>query len=280
MLKLPSSPSIGLGDIDGKLATPQPTPPQQLPNVIASDQPRGCACRRFPQDGSQGRSEKTYGGHSNLSLAEKIQAVLSAIHDAGFDGLESFVSLYYTSDLTSFPNLANSRRLSRNRGLPGILVDVRQNMPLWTEWEKQRYKDEVLKSAEAILKTECTELNNNGRLRDLVSNVRHSKEKDPGSLLAEISTDLQNEVLCPFPFITSQTLSGGFANSEVIGRSVTQPLGLDNFFSNDEPGRDRHDGHMRPIHNAERDVHVVLQWHRIWRRDTKIGCTLPTNLVQ
>jgi hypothetical protein len=36
---------------------------------------------------------------------------------------------------------------------------------------------------------------------------------------------------------------------------------------------------MRPIHNAERDVHVVLQWHRIWRRHTKNGRTLPTSLV-
>jgi hypothetical protein len=68
-------------------------------------------------------------------------------------------------------------------------------MPLWTEWEKQRYKDEVLRSAEAILQTECTGLNSNGRLRDLVSNVTQSKEKKPSSLLAEMGTDLQNEVL-------------------------------------------------------------------------------------
>ncbi|KAK8067613.1 hypothetical protein PG996_006725 [Apiospora saccharicola] len=193
MSNLPSSPSIGIGDIDGKLATPQPTPPQQPPNMIICDQPRGCTCRRFSRDVSPDRSEKTHGSHGNLSLAEKIQAVLSATHDAGFDGLESFVSLYYTSDLTSFPNLANARRLNRNRGLPGILVNIRQNMPLWTEWEKQRFKDEVLRSAEAILKTECTELNSNGRLRDLMSNVGQSKEKNIGSLLAEMSTDLQNE---------------------------------------------------------------------------------------
>ncbi|KAF2194534.1 hypothetical protein K469DRAFT_686553 [Zopfia rhizophila CBS 207.26] len=195
---LSTSPLLGLRDINGKLATPQQTLPQQSLNMIVCDQPRGFTCRRFSRDGSPDRSESIHGSHGNLSLAEKIQAVLSAIHDAGFDGLESFVSLYYTSDLTSFPNLANARRLSRNRGLPGILVGVRQNIPLWTEWEKQRYKEEVLRSTEAILKTECIELSSSGRLRDLVSIVGQSKEKNPGSILAELSTNLQNEVLGHF----------------------------------------------------------------------------------
>jgi hypothetical protein len=184
--------------MDGNLATPEQTPPQQSPNMIACDQPGVSTCRRFSRDSSLDGSETIHGSHGNLSLARKIQAVLSATQHAGFDGLESFVSLYYTSDLTSFPNLANARRLSRNRGLPGILVDVRQNLPLWTEWEKQRYKEEVLRSAEAILKTECTEMSSNGRLRDLVSNVGQSKEKNPGSILAELSTNLQNEVLLHF----------------------------------------------------------------------------------
>lgn len=198
MLKQLPSPFMGLRDINGKLVTPRQTPPQQSPNLIVCDRPRGFTCRRSSREGSPDRSESIHGSHGNLSLAEKIQTVLSAAHDAGFDGLESFVSLYYTSDLTSFPNLANARRLSRNRGLPGILVDVRQNIPLWTEWEKQRYKEEVLRSAEAVLKTECTELSSSGRFRDLLSIVGQSKEKDPGSLLAELTIFLQNEVFFHF----------------------------------------------------------------------------------
>jgi hypothetical protein len=198
MSQLPSSPSVGLRDIDGKRASLQQTPPQHSPNMIACDQHKELRYRRFSRDSSSDRSGTTHGSHGNLSLAEKIQSVLSATHDAGFDSLESFVSLYYTSDLTAFPNLANARRLSRNRGLPAILVEVRKNLPLWTEWEQQRYKEEVLRSAETILKTECIELSSNGRLRDLVCNVGQSKKRNPRSLLAEMSTNLQNEVIADF----------------------------------------------------------------------------------
>lgn len=191
-----------------KEATPQQTPPQQLPNMLVCDQARGFTGRKLSRDSSPDKSQSIIGIHGNPSLAERIQAVLSAIHDAGFDGLESFVSQYYTSDLTSFPNLSNARRLSRNRGLPGILVEVRQNLPLWTEWEKQRYKEEVLRSAEAVLKTECIELSSSDGLMDLISTVGQSKEKNLELVLAELSIRLQNEVLDHFPSTRVENLWG------------------------------------------------------------------------
>lgn len=126
-------------------------------------------------------------------MAERIQSVLAATQAAGFSSLEHFVSTYYTCGLTSSLHLANARRLSRNRGLPGILAKVREDMGTWTEWERQRYRDEVLRTAEGILRGECVE--NKGRLGEVVV-----AERDSGLGVAEVSTELQNEVCFPLHF--------------------------------------------------------------------------------
>ncbi|KAI0543754.1 hypothetical protein F4679DRAFT_590186 [Xylaria curta] len=186
--------SIALEDIDKNLPTPQPTPAQQPADMMTCDIPSGCTCSESPRDGKIDKLKATPADHGSMSLVDNIQTVLSATHHAGFDSLESFVSLYYTSDLKSSPNIANARRLSRNRGLPSILVDIRRSMPSWTEWEKQRYKDEVLRSAEDILKTECEQSSSSGHLEDLMNNVGQSEEPNSDTLFSELSTGLQSEL--------------------------------------------------------------------------------------
>jgi len=127
-------------------------------------------------------------------MAERIQSVLAATQTAGFANLENFVSTYYTCDLTSAPHLANTRRLSRNRGLPGILAEVREDVGSWTEWETQRYRDEVLRSAEGVLKSECVGVLENTKRRGRLEEVVAAGRSSTLGGVAEISTVLQSEV--------------------------------------------------------------------------------------
>jgi hypothetical protein len=135
----------------------------------------------------------------NAPLPERLEYVLESIHRSGFDGLESVISDYYTSDFRLFPRLASSQHLSRNRKLPGILSDLRTSASSWTEWEAQGYKGEIIRSAESILAAERKKLVASTTLQQFID--KHEKcdgpenaKKDEGLQAAFIIAIFQREV--------------------------------------------------------------------------------------
>ncbi|KEZ40158.1 hypothetical protein SAPIO_CDS9207 [Scedosporium apiospermum] len=136
---------------------------------------------------------------TNAPLPERLAYVLESIHRSGFDGPESVISDYYTSDFRLFPRLASSQHLSRNRKLPGILSDLRTSAPSWTEWEAQGYKGEIIRSAESILAAERKKLVASTTLQQFID--KHEKcdgpengKEDEGLQAAFIIAIFQREV--------------------------------------------------------------------------------------
>jgi len=136
---------------------------------------------------------------TNAPLPERLEYVLESIHRSGFDGPESVISDYYTSDFRLFSRLASSQHLSRNRKLPGILSNLRTSASYWTEWEAQGYKGEIIRSAENILAAERKKLVASTTLQQFID--KHEKcdgpengKEDEGLQAAFIIAIFQREV--------------------------------------------------------------------------------------
>lgn len=113
------------------------------------------------ESSTRGRSDSPVGRdqiHSlgqDATLDDRFEYILECAKQVGFDGFDSLVAHYYTADFSDCSILSNEQRLSRNRRLPGILAELREKSAGWTQWERQGYQDEILKSAETIFVTEC-----------------------------------------------------------------------------------------------------------------------------
>ncbi|KAM0306069.1 hypothetical protein ACHAO8_010896 [Botrytis cinerea] len=90
------------------------------------------------------------------SFNERLNFLLECSRIVGFTDFDSVISSYYTADFSDDSVVASVQRLSRRRGLPKVLVALRENAVNWTQWEAQGYLDETFKSAEDLLVAECT----------------------------------------------------------------------------------------------------------------------------
>lgn len=104
----------------------------------------------------------------DASLDDKIDFILECSGMAGFATFDAIVSAYYTADFDDSAIASNAQRLSRKRHLPVVLSELSKASTNWTDWEAQGYRDEVFKSAEAILLVEKKD----GDLQDML-------EEDP-----------------------------------------------------------------------------------------------------
>lgn len=92
---------------------------------------------------------------SRSSLEDRFEYVLDCARQVGFDTFDSMAAQYYATNFEPSSSLAMDQRVSRNRHLPALLADLRQNSADWSTWERRGYQDETLKAAEEICAAEC-----------------------------------------------------------------------------------------------------------------------------
>lgn len=85
---------------------------------------------------------------------ERIEYVISCAKQVGFDSLDALIAAYYTQNFSQTSVLSDAQRMSRHRGLPQVLAEVRQLSANWTLWERNGYEDEILRAAEGICAVE------------------------------------------------------------------------------------------------------------------------------
>ena len=108
-----------------------------------------------PQMNNEDSQKADSGIDSPRFLATRIEKAIEAIRELGFDSVDELATRYYTADLQHRPALQHRRQLSRRRGLVDLLRSIEEDSrDKWTEWEVQRYRDEILRSAEEVLDEE------------------------------------------------------------------------------------------------------------------------------
>jgi len=85
-----------------------------------------------------------------MSMEDRIAYLLKCANDVGFDSFDAAVTAYYTTSLSESSISRKSQKISRNRRLPGVLVDLRASAKTWTRWEARGYEEEVVRSAESV----------------------------------------------------------------------------------------------------------------------------------
>lgn len=85
---------------------------------------------------------------------------MEKVRAAGFDSFDALVSAYYCGNFGEASFLANEQRLSRNRRLPKVIDDVFQATKQWSAWERRGFQEEILKTAESMLKSEAASAHN------------------------------------------------------------------------------------------------------------------------
>ncbi|CAE7021160.1 hypothetical protein P3342_004698 [Pyrenophora teres f. teres] len=152
-----------------------------------------------PKMNNEDPQKANSGIDSPRCLATRIEKAIEAICELGFDSVDELATQYYTADLQHRPALQHRRQLSRRRGLVDLLRSIAEDSrDKWTEWEVQRYRDEVLRSAEEVLDEEFSrfvKLYGNGKTTEgnLVEQRRRFQDKLPNlsSLLSVLGMSVQ-----------------------------------------------------------------------------------------
>ncbi len=97
-----------------------------------------------------------------------LERTMRAVRDSEFGSLDCLVAEYYTANMDGRPEMALMRRLDRNRRLPHLLASLQRDLPTWTQWEAQAYKDEILRSTESIIAAERASLGNDTELEAML----------------------------------------------------------------------------------------------------------------
>jgi hypothetical protein len=81
----------------------------------------------------------------------RLEKVLDAIDDAGFDSVESMIALYYASAFPAGSSLSAAQSLSKKRRLQRLLSTLHEVSKGWDQHEVQGYREGIMKSAEDII---------------------------------------------------------------------------------------------------------------------------------
>lgn len=90
----------------------------------------------------------------NAPLEERFACIMGQVEAAGFESFDAMASAYYTQTFAQSSSLAHEQRLSRKRGLPQVLSDVHTATGQWSDWERNGFQEEILKTAETMLTSE------------------------------------------------------------------------------------------------------------------------------
>ncbi|KAI4210940.1 MAG: hypothetical protein LQ351_006259 [Letrouitia transgressa] len=97
---------------------------------------------------------------ADATMEERFAYLMACARRVGFDGFDDLASRYYAMNFDHASVLALDQRMSRHRGLPMLLTELRQRSTQWMPWERRGYEDEILKSAEQLCASECEEFRN------------------------------------------------------------------------------------------------------------------------
>jgi hypothetical protein len=88
------------------------------------------------------------------SLEKRFEYLRLCLSSAGFNTFDSMASQYYTANFSHESIVSSEQRTSRQKLLPLLLAELRQDVKTWTQWEAHGYCDEIIKSAESIVGSE------------------------------------------------------------------------------------------------------------------------------
>lgn len=116
-------------------------------------QPRaGPAPHAFTED------EQVSQRSSTDSHDARLEQVLEAIDDAGFDSVESMTAAYYSSTFPAGSPLASAQALSKKRHLKRMLLALYESSKSWDAQECHNYREGIMQIAEDIIVEEVQSL--------------------------------------------------------------------------------------------------------------------------
>lgn len=128
----------------------------------------------------------------NAPLEERFECIMSQVEAAGFDSFDSMASAYYTQTFNQSSSLAHEQRLSRKRGLPQVITDVHNVTNQWSDWERNGFQEEILKTAESMLTSEGG--NARQRLSGEVEALLEAQNTGNAASAAEAMLSMKNTV--------------------------------------------------------------------------------------
>jgi hypothetical protein len=135
----------------------------------------------------------------NGSLDERIESVMEKVQEAGFESFDALVSAYYCGTFGEASPLANEQRLSRNRRLPKVIDDVFRATKQWSSWERRGFQEEILKTAESMLKSEAAgaHVPLMSKITPLLDSHDTTNPAASAETLVELKRSIQDEVSKP-----------------------------------------------------------------------------------
>lgn len=135
-----------------------------------------------------------------VATQDPMTHVLKAIYAAGFTDPDSFMAAYYIGDFDDSSEIFAAQSCSRRRGLGELLRCLRRDaLPSWSTYELHHYRDEIIKSAEAVCRAEmqgfAATIGKGFTTADTGTRARLSSNTATESDLRNQRQVLQNEVL-------------------------------------------------------------------------------------
>ncbi|KAL9111173.1 MAG: hypothetical protein Q9227_004436 [Pyrenula ochraceoflavens] len=91
-------------------------------------------------------------------MEPRIECVLQSIRSAGFESADSFMSCYYTSTFKDKSTAKVAQEISRMKGLPQLLEDLKTGIGSWPTRESSGYRDMIVQSAAPLIGDELERL--------------------------------------------------------------------------------------------------------------------------
>ncbi|KAI0378052.1 hypothetical protein F5Y04DRAFT_166353 [Hypomontagnella monticulosa] len=88
----------------------------------------------------------------------RLEKVLEAIDEAGFDSLDSMIAAYYTSEFPHGTPIHSAQALSKKRHLRRLLAALHESAKNWDAQESQNFREGIMRNAEDILVDEMQSL--------------------------------------------------------------------------------------------------------------------------
>lgn len=96
----------------------------------------------------------------------RLEKVLEAVDEAGFESIDSMIAAYYTSVVPLESPVHSAQVLSRKRHLKRCLATLHDSSKEWDAQELQSFRDGIMSCAEDILIDEMLSLDLNSHVRD------------------------------------------------------------------------------------------------------------------
>ncbi|PTB36580.1 hypothetical protein M441DRAFT_31164 [Trichoderma asperellum CBS 433.97] len=178
-------------------------------------------CHEITGSGSSIISPMPQLAQETISLDERMEGIMEKVRAAGFDSFDALVSAYYCGNFGEASFLANEQRLSRNRRLPKVIDDVFQATKHWSAWERRGFQEEILKTAESMLKSEAASAHNPlmAKITPLLDLHEITNQVSTAEALVDLKRSIQDQL--PNSWALGMALSFDSRNSWQRDRSNT-----------------------------------------------------------